>query len=644
MDDERAEAHRRAADALTELRPHAIESIARHYEKAAQPARAVQYYRESAQNALQQFALATARLHLDNAIALAVPAGLPPAEQFALLAQRETVARVMGDNAIRSRDLAEMERLAQDDPAQAIEIERRYVQYYTNAAEPNFEKAAQHAANGLQRAEAMADPVAIAAAHAAWGHMLTIQGDMEQALPHFDIALAHHRQADDPAAHVSLLLNYAMALRMVARHHDALEAVQAALVLQEQSGDKTAQVNALSELALLHHEQGDIANAIAQYEQALVLAREIGYRYREATVLANWGNLLWFEGGINQTLANYEEASAILGELGNVHLEAQLRGNLASFSLYPFANFEKAQHHAEWALAQCRRLKDLIGVGQALTTLSAIALETGDLKLAKTHMTEGLAAMRESAGNSYLHAMMLRDGAVLALTRDEPEAALACADDGLSLCAESGMADIAVLLTTVRGVALLRLGKPDEGLAATSAAMAEPHGGVNQDCVVPMWHAIVLDALHKNVEAAVAWDEAYKRLQAYVMPLTAAQKEHSLTHIKDYRTIVAAWEAGRRRKTVSLPCVDAPTGRSLRADEFVELEWTVETAVDASISNKKERRQRQLLRLLEEAATQHAAPTITHLSDALEVSSGTIKRDLSALRAAGHDTPTRGNL
>ncbi len=641
--DAQQQAHQRTANALTTLQPQAVESIAYHYHQAQQPTQAIHYYQKSAQNALQHFALATARLHLDHALALADAANLPANDRFTLHAQHETIAEVLGDYDMRHSDLLQMARWAAGNPQQAIETERRFVSYYTFAAPPNFDKAVQHAEAGLHLAQQLGDAVCIAAMHTAWGHTLTVRGDMEEALPHFDKALTLHQHLNDPQAHATLLRNYATALRTVGQHPDALKAVQSALRLLEQSDDKFSQSNTLSELAMIHHEQGNIDQAIICYRQTLDLTREIGYRYREAATLLNWGNLLWFEGEINQTLTNYKEASIIFGELGNTHAEAQLRGNLASFLVYPFADFELAHHHAQWALAQCRQLKDLIGVGQALTTLSAIALENGDLEQADAYLAEGLAAMQTSAGGSYLYAMMLRDGATLALERKQPEAALLLVDEGLALCAEAGMADIEVLLTAIRGVTLLHLNREEEALAATSKAMTEPRDGVNQDYVIPMWHATVLEALQQKIPAARAWDEAYKRLQTYVLPLTVQQRERALARIADYRTIMAAWEAGRTQITVSLPAVTAPTGRPLRDDEFVTVQWTIETVADTAVTNKKERRQQQLLRLLNEAASQHAAPTIQDCATALHVSTGTIKRDLAALRQVGHPTPTRGH-
>jgi hypothetical protein len=94
---------------------------------------------------------------------------------------------------------------------------------------------------------------------------------------------------------------------------------------------------------------------------------------------------------------------------------------------------------------------------------------------------------------------------------------------------------------------------------------------------------------------------------------------------------------------VRLPRAEAPTGRPLRDDEWVKVTWTVTASGDAEITGKVAYRHHQLLRLLREAAEQGAAPTVPDLAAALGVSTRTIKRDLAALRAAGHSVPTRGS-
>ncbi|RMD97214.1 MAG: HTH domain-containing protein, partial [Bacteroidetes bacterium] len=60
--------------------------------------------------------------------------------------------------------------------------------------------------------------------------------------------------------------------------------------------------------------------------------------------------------------------------------------------------------------------------------------------------------------------------------------------------------------------------------------------------------------------------------------------------------------------------------------------WHVSLPEDGRIPQKKARRQHQLRRLLEQAAAQNTAPTHQHLAKALNVSIGTIKRDMAALR------------
>ena len=85
--------------------------------------------------------------------------------------------------------------------------------------------------------------------------------------------------------------------------------------------------------------------------------------------------------------------------------------------------------------------------------------------------------------------------------------------------------------------------------------------------------------------------------------------------------------------------MDAPTGRPLRPDEFVEVEWVLDRTL---LRDGPEGRRRGLLRLVEQAREQGASPTVDDLAAALEVSKATIKRDLEALRRRGLAPATRG--
>ena len=122
---------------------------------------------------------------------------------------------------------------------------------------------------------------------------------------------------------------------------------------------------------------------------------------------------------------------------------------------------------------------------------------------------------------------------------------------------------------------------------------------------------------------------------------TEALQHIYLENVAAHRQIVAAFRR-TRRETVHLPRVDVPTGRPLRDDERVEVVWTVAAPQDDEIADKVDRRRHRLLRLLDQAAEQAAAPTVADLAAALEVSARTVRRDLDALRAQGRRVRTRG--
>lgn len=88
-----------------------------------------------------------------------------------------------------------------------------------------------------------------------------------------------------------------------------------------------------------------------------------------------------------------------------------------------------------------------------------------------------------------------------------------------------------------------------------------------------------------------------------------------------------------------------PRGRPLRAEEFAEVLWTLESAEDTEArarGGKAAERQARLRRLCAEALAQGAEPTVGDLAAALGVTGRTVDRDIAALRASGEVVVTRG--
>jgi biotin operon repressor len=117
-----------------------------------------------------------------------------------------------------------------------------------------------------------------------------------------------------------------------------------------------------------------------------------------------------------------------------------------------------------------------------------------------------------------------------------------------------------------------------------------------------------------------------------------------LENVAEHQEIMAAYRQLHPYSIrARLPGADAPMGRALREDEYVTITWTVTAPEDKAIAAGPGRRQAQLRRLLQQASEQAAAPTVSDLADALGVSEPTIRRDLAALRRAGHPVHTRGS-
>ena len=111
----------------------------------------------------------------------------------------------------------------------------------------------------------------------------------------------------------------------------------------------------------------------------------------------------------------------------------------------------------------------------------------------------------------------------------------------------------------------------------------------------------------------------------------------------EHHDIVQRWEALRASQvTTRVPRADAPLGRPLREDEWIEVRWTINVPSDADVTGAVQLRRLRILRLLEEAAAQGALPTVEQLAETLHCSVATLNRDIKTLRADGHEIHTRG--
>jgi hypothetical protein len=145
----------------------------------------------------------------------------------------------------------------------------------------------------------------------------------------------------------------------------------------------------------------------------------------------------------------------------------------------------------------------------------------------------------------------------------------------------------------------------------------------------------LLTSLDHLEDATAILRAAYAELQRQAQSISDPELRRGFfERVPLNRRIVMAHDqlAGAPRElSVRLARADVPLGRALRADEFVQVQWTLSAPEDESIADKAARRRHRLKRLLAEAQQQGGAPTDDDLAQALGVSRRTILRDMQSL-------------
>ncbi|MFQ5340276.1 MAG: tetratricopeptide repeat protein, partial [Anaerolineae bacterium] len=638
---ERQELHRRAAVALQALHPDRVELLAHHFELGQVKDRAAHYHQQAGERAAAGHAHVTALGHYDRAVILAEEAGLSADFRFRVLADREATLDVLDRREEQAADLRAMDRLARRDPGRLAEVHRRRAWLLAHTS--RFDEAEAAAREALALAESQGDESAQSAALTALGMTIDWHGEPARAEPHLRAAVELSRQAADLQQEAQARQALANTLLGVKAFQEARAEAETALGLREMLHDRPGQAGVLGILGVICMEQGATQDAVAYYHRALEIYRAIGYRSGEARNLLNMANVLYFEGQVSQALDYYDQAATIFQSIGHGRGEASVRLNAASVRQTIIGDDESAMRDAEAALAYYRSVGNRGGEGQSRVVLGEIAFQQGDLKTARSHVDAGIAAL-QAVNEHWMEVQARRVSASLWLAQGRPDSALRELEAAESLCRSLGMEGLAVGLLALRGEALLALGRPNEALEATTEAVARLRDGVEQAYLVYFRHYQALLAVGREGEARSALEQAHRALQAVIAGLSPEQQQTSLERVPEHRAIVVAWEAAQpRRLIVRLPRADAPTGRPLRDDEYVDVTWTVAAPEDGAIRRRVARRRHRLLRLLGEAHAQGAAPAYTHLAEALRVGLRTIERDMATLRQTHPNLPpTRG--
>jgi DNA-binding SARP family transcriptional activator/predicted ATPase len=572
--------HQRARAAFEALHPGRVEVLAHHAFAGGEWERAAHYYHLTADRAAAIGANPKAAEAYGRALeALDQVGESDPERQLDLLLARERVNNLYGARQDQYQDLVQLdEMLAGWDGASPVLLSKvAYRWAMYHSFISDYPAAIAAAQKAVDWAAKDVDQSAEALGYLAWGRTLWLQGDYSLAREHY----------------------------------------QNALSLAQSAGNRDVEAKGLHYLGIAEYDLCNYQVARDLKQQALEIYHSLGNREREAAVLNSLGNICNDLGEFEASLEYYERSIAIKREIGDRNGEAHGLYNL-SVRYRDQGEGELARQHCEQALGIARDTGELRLQAYALTYLGLIleqlhspqAPSMADLDTARSYYAQAL-EIRRRIGQPALAVDSLAGLARVALAKRDLVAACEATDEALSWIEENGIAGIGdvqlVYLTAYR----------------------------------------VLGALGEERRAQAVLVAAYGLLLEWADKLPDTESRQALLReVWPHHEIVAAYQAMQAGEIQSqvqicLPRIDAPTGRPLHDNERVEVSWTIAIPEDNNIPNKGERRRHRLLRLLREAADQGAAPTVSDLAKALDVTPRTIKRDLAVLREAGYEVVTR---
>jgi tetratricopeptide (TPR) repeat protein len=367
--------------------------------------------------------------------------------------------------------------------------------------------------------------------------------------------------------------------------------------------------------------------------------------------LANLGDVADYKGDYETARDYYTQSLIVFREVGDRQTEGWILGNLGN-ACTSLADYVGARAFHEQGLLIMRQVGDRRGEGFVVTNQSLLYHHLSDHGVALEHSLEALRITQDIGDRlNEGYAWTNQGHALVGLCRlDE---AINAYGQALDLRCELGQENLAV--EPLAGLARIALTKGDQARAIACVEEILEHMEINPGLdgtdeplrvYLSCFRVLrdkddargpeVLSAAHMllHEQAARIGDEAVRRS---FLENAAVHQEILIA----YRELESRQPGGTI--AVYLSRAGVPTGRPLREDEYLTVTWTVDAPEDRAIAGKADRRRHRLLRLLREAREQGAAPTVDDLAAALKVSQGTIKRDLAALRQAGHEVQTRGS-
>jgi len=462
----------------------------------------------------------------------------------------------------------------------------------------------------LTLARALSDESRLAEALHRRSEWHRIQGQYRPAEEDALQALEIYRRLGDDRAQAALLSQLGWILVYTANHVRSVEYFQQALSIYASLGDAEGQFHSLIGLISAAELGGDYSLSYTYSQRCMDLAQATG---------------------------NPDNVGRALFGLGLRHLE--------------LGNLEAAEAHLRQSLQICQTIGARRRQAATNYYLAEVAAERGDLEAARAKLDlalEQFGQVRDLSWEGDVHAALGR----LALLRDDPAAAEKHLRFAYQRRQELEEVGYAVIDLSYIALAELALGEEAAAWQHSREAVAQLEAGlsgVERPYRVYYNHFLVAEGTRHWASARAALETAAHILTTWGSRLDDPElRKQFLTGTHTRRAIMEAIAKqpppGRLR--VRLARTGVPAHRRPTPAETTTLTWTLDAGeADVALAEQADAvalRRHRLLRLVAEAETAVAAPTVTDLAGALDVSPRTIRSDLAALRRQGHTIRTRG--
>ncbi|WP_247730846.1 ATP-binding protein [Halovivax limisalsi] len=459
--DRRASLERRVADHIVDGSepPHA--ELARRYDRAGEPERALDHAMAAGEAALDVYAHEDAVDAYQHALGLARDLNrdaeaIEALESLALVYRLggeyesahthleyvrshaddpDRVRRTYASQAIMDTDVGEMERaiefadrgLALDGPRSTA-----YVQLLDVLASVQFQRGDLREAIATARyqyelAERLDDTLSMGRASFHIGRSQRQLGRAERAVESLEAARALLEPLDEPV-HLGDCLNELGISYITTDRFDAgVAAMERCEDLAAETGEVRLAIRALNNLGVHALSRGDWEHARERFDRLHELAARVGNDRMRIIALSNEGVIDLETTDVEQARETFETALELSRSIGHDHQSTFARINLAQTEVLA-DRLDRADRYATEALERARADEYVRTEADAMRMQGAIARERGDFERAVDRQREALERARESE-NSMEISKAARDLAESLVAVGEAETALELCDE-----------------------------------------------------------------------------------------------------------------------------------------------------------------------------------------------------------------------